>query len=347
MKIRYKYIHRKTNEVFISCKLDSYPVDLFSLFKNFKNCRVVSYSTQMKKYNLTEEETVSYFGSDEGCTIYNPSKDRYIIFFNDLDSYFKIPERIRWTLAHELGHVLLEHHKFSNKTKIFRNSLSDNEYSWMEAEANRFASLILSNPIILDRLNIKSNLDIKKYCNISLEAATYRYENFLKWKKNKFVNKSDLYILNQFDKYFNKNTCTLCNYTTYIKNIKFCPICGNYEFNKENNTMVYSYIELNKLNKAKVCPVCENEHTHINGEYCQICGSLIKNKCTNDNCNNTPHGEDRYCSECGAHTTFFENGFLRNWQIERGELDDFLDFQPAENQNNVSSPEDDFPDFPF
>lgn len=314
MKIRYKHIKLITNNVFISCNLNSYPVDLFLLFKHFKNCRVVSYSTHMKKYKLTEEETISHFGSDEGCTIYKPSKNKYIIFYNDLDSHFKVPERIRWTLAHELGHVLLSHHKISVKTKIFRNCLTDSEYSWMESEANRFASLLLSNPIILDKLNVNSNIDIKKYCNISLEAATYRYNNFLKWKETKFISKTDLIILNQFKQFFNRHTCTLCNYTSYIKNIQFCPICGECTFNKEESTMLYKSIDLNELNKAKICPICENEYTNIEGEFCQICGTNIVNKCTNDFCEELLTGEARYCSLCGSESTFYKNDLLSSWQ---------------------------------
>lgn len=328
MKIRYKHIKYITNNIFISYKLNSYPIDLFLLFKNFKNCRIVSYSTHMKKFSLTEEETISYFGSDEGCTIYNPLKDRYIIFYNDLDSYFKVPERIRWTLAHELGHVLLEHHKLSDKTKIFRSTLSDDEYSWMETEANRFASLLLANPIILDRLNISSETDIKKYCNISLEASTYRYESLLKWQKNRYTTKYDLIILKQFENFLNRNTCELCKHTFYIKPANFCPICGNYKFNKEKSNMVYYGIDVNNKSKALICPKCENEQINEDGDYCKICGTYLINRCSNIHgyetkneivmpCGKLTDGNARYCHYCGEKSTFYKNGFLENWETEK------------------------------
>ena len=332
MKIRYKHIQTIINNVFISCKLNSYPIDLFLLFKNYKNCRVISYSTHMKKFNLTEEETISYFGSDEGCTVYNPSKDRYIIFYNDLDSYFKIPERIRWTLAHELGHVLLEHHKLSDKTKIFRSTLSDDEYSWMESEANRFASLLLANPIILDKLNINSKTDIKKYCNISLEASRYRYESLLKWQKYRYTTKDDFIILNQFKDFFNRNTCSLCNYTFYIKTANFCPICGNYEFNKEESNMIYNGIDVNENGKALTCPKCDNEQINTDGDYCKICGTYLINRCSNfcgydtmngfvDACGKLTDGNARHCHYCGEKTTFYNNNFLKNWEKEKADFE--------------------------
>lgn len=326
--IRYKLIKTIANNLFISYKLNSYPIDLFLLFKKFKNCRVVSYSTHMKKFNLTEKETISHFGSDEGCTIYNPLKDKYIIFYNDLDTYFKVPERVRWTLAHELGHVLLEHNKISDKTKIFRSTLSDDEYSWMEAEANRFASLLLANPIILDKLNISSEADIKKYCNLSLEASRYRYENLLKWKKKKYTTKYDLIILKQFERFINKNTCSLCNYSFYIKHANFCPICGNDEFNKEESSMIYYGIDVDKNSKALTCPKCDNEQILEDGDYCKICGTYLINRCSNisgydtrdgfvEACGELTDGNARYCHLCGEETTFNNNGFLDNWQKEK------------------------------
>lgn len=353
-KIRYRLIKTIANNVFISCKLNSYPIDLFLLFKKFKNCRVVSYSTHMKKFNLTEKETISHFGSDEGCTIYNPLKDRYIVFYNDLDTYFKIPERIRWTLAHELGHVLLEHHKISDKTKLFRNSLSDAEYSWMETEANRFASLLLANPIILDKLNIISESDIKKYCNISLEASTYRYESLLKWQKNRYTTKYDLIILNQFENFLNRNTCKLCNYTFYIKPANFCPICGNYEFNKEESSMVYDGIDVNNKSKALTCPKCDNEQIIDDGDYCKICGTYLINRCSNIHgyeihdeivipCGKLTDGNARYCHHCGEQTTFFKNGFLQNWETEK----EYFEFIKEIETSSSNLQEEEYDEVPF
>lgn len=81
-------------------------------------------------------------------------KDKYLVFFNDLNINYKSPVRRRWTIAHELGHVILNHLTLTNKVRIFRSDLIDDEYKWMEIEANRFASLLLANPLILHKINI-------------------------------------------------------------------------------------------------------------------------------------------------------------------------------------------------
>ncbi|MCR2013755.1 ImmA/IrrE family metallo-endopeptidase, partial [Bacillus cereus] len=264
-----------------------------------------------------------------------------------------VPERIRWTLAHELGHVLLEHHKISDKTKIFRSTLSDNEYSWMEAEAYRLASLLLANPIILDRLNINSEADIKRYCNISLEASTYRYKSLLKWQKNRYTTKYDLIILKQFENFLNKNTCVLCNHTFYIKSANFCPICGNYEFNKEESDMIYDGINVNENSKALTCPNCENEQINENGDYCKICGTYLINRCSNihgynttdgfiEACGKLTDGNARYCHHCGEKTTFYNNKMLKSWEQEKATFE-FLKEVEALSPNSQTVEYDEVP----
>jgi len=52
----------------------------------------------------------------------------------------------------------------TNKVKIFRNSLTDEEYDYLEAEANCFASLLLANPLILHKLKENAINELENYC---------------------------------------------------------------------------------------------------------------------------------------------------------------------------------------
>ena len=124
--VRYNFIKSVVAKTTIANNISSYPVDINDMFCKLSNCKVISYSTHMKKYNLTQEEVVSYFGSEEGCTVYSAAKNRYLVFYNDLDNYYKTPQRIKWTLTHELGHILLGHLKEIEEVKIFRNYLKKN-----------------------------------------------------------------------------------------------------------------------------------------------------------------------------------------------------------------------------
>lgn len=308
--IRYSLIKKTVNNVFIKYNINSYPIDTTKLFSYFKNIRVVSYSTQINKFKLTEDEAISYFGSEEGCTIYNAKLNKYLIFYNDLSTTYKKPERIRWTLIHELGHVLLNHLDEIDGVKIFRNSISNSQYDQLEAEANRFAALLLANPVILNVIGIESKDDVQKICKLSSEAATYRFNDYLKWSKYKYISNFEKKIIDNFKKII---TCSNCN-CTYNSNYNYCPICGESSIRRGIKDMIYSNIELNDNGKAKICPHCGNEHTDIIGGYCQICGTYILNECTN--CKQTLSGDARYCSECGSESTFFKNGLLNDWNDE-------------------------------
>lgn len=69
------------------------------------------------------------------------------------------------------------------------------------------------------------------------------------------------------------------------------------------------------------CPICENDD--IRGDYCNICGNYIVNVCTgcfiddsgekyfNPKCFEPLKGGDRYCSQCGAESSFLQNKFLK------------------------------------
>lgn len=96
--------------------------------------------------------------------------------------------------------------------------------------------------------------------------------------------------------------------------------------------MIYPSIQLDENHRAVECPKCKNEN--IIGDYCQICGSYLVNKCTgftnepgnryegswhelNSGCGKLLSGESRFCIECGSTSTFYESGLLSDWETEQ------------------------------
>ncbi len=90
--------------------------------------------------------------------------------------------------------------------------------------------------------------------------------------------------------------------------------------------MRYQNIELNEYSKALVCPHCENEEL-TQGDYCKICGSDIINRCADTpdlhsknlvvkSCRALLQGNARFCSRCGNESTYFQNGWLKDWRCE-------------------------------
>ncbi len=93
-------------------------------------------------------------------------------------------QRMRFTVAHELGHIMLGHvgvYELVNREP----SLSDSQ---IEREANIFASRLLAPACVLWGCGVKSAEDIVKLCDISYQAALFRMERMnILYERNKFL----------------------------------------------------------------------------------------------------------------------------------------------------------------
>lgn len=322
MKIRYGYIKHTVLKVYKEACIGSYPVNMMDLLKNYTNCKVISYSKFMQDYNCSLNDLIEMGGSIDGFTSRKGAK--FIIFYNDL---IKSKQRQYWTLAHEFAHIIIGHLNLG-KSKVFRNELSTNEYSWMEKESDFFVSQLLANDLILKELEIKNAYELSKLCNLSKQASENRFYDFKRasYFKFKFSNLDKL-ILNQFKSFIQTTVCVNCGYKTTQKNC-FCPLCGNFKFERMADKVIYDKgFELDSNSRAIECPKCHNEDLSYEGDFCSICGTYLVNKCTRveydingnpyDECGTLASGNARFCTKCGAPTTYFENKLLVSYNIEK------------------------------
>lgn len=203
------------------------PVKIKAIARSFSNIRLVQYSKHMKIMSLSYDEMMEFTGTKDACTDYYADERFYIIYYNDIDRNITTSNRYRWNIAHELGHIMLEHHITHEKTRIFRNELSNNEYDELEEEADYFASLILVPHAALLGFQIKNANYIKVMCKISEPAAKRRYYEFVEWKSH--VNAQDEYDNRIFHLYYNfiyKRKCKNCGTGLIQRYGKHCPICG-------------------------------------------------------------------------------------------------------------------------
>lgn len=95
-----------------------------------------------------------------------------------------LPERQRFTVAHELGHILLGHvgqYELVNREP----SAKDNP---VEQAANVFASRLLAPACVLWGCGVQSAEDIQRLCYISRQAAEYRMERMrILYARNRFL----------------------------------------------------------------------------------------------------------------------------------------------------------------
>lgn len=124
---------------------------ILSQFK--KNVSVHSYSEAARRIGVTIWEFVSeYAESEMGYTVYDKKNRHWIVYYNDMKS----ETTIRFTLAHELAHIILGHEV-------------DNDIN--DKEANCCARNLLAPVPVRDGYNLESIDDICECFNISEPMA--------------------------------------------------------------------------------------------------------------------------------------------------------------------------------
>lgn len=317
--------------------VDQLPVKVKKLAMDFPNLKIKKYSWFAKKYNHTIQDVCELADSNEGCCWHFKATDEYLILYNDQVTN---KGRVRWTLAHELGHYILKHNEITNKAILSRSSLSDDEYDVFEAEANCFARELLTPPPVLREINIANENFISRIGDISFKAAENVHKFLMTGAQIGIQYAPNNPVTQRFSRYIyavkHSKRCSNCNHTFSKHNAKFCPICASNKLKNNSfyysggNSMGFNGIELDEQYTAMCCPRCGNEN--VKGVYCHVCGSHLVNKCsgfdgTEDDyyrsnikwhsyeggCGELLEGNARYCHSCGSTSTFFEDSLLIRW----------------------------------
>jgi Zn-dependent peptidase ImmA (M78 family) len=142
--------------------------------------------------------------SDEALKLFNN------IYYND-----SMPRtRVRFSLAHELGHIVLGHGDYL---------VPENE-----AEANYFSSCLLAPRMAIHYSKCKNENDVAKIFNISSEAARYAFMDYRRWHRKVAIHK-----MNELDKamyahFYNQDA------NRFVYKIKHCVYCDTPIYNSTN-----------------------------------------------------------------------------------------------------------------
>lgn len=182
MYTEYKKARDFAWKTLIDCSITVLPVNLIQIADHY-NIILIPYSqsTVAQKLDLKQD----------GFTLKRNGK--YIVYYKD--SY---NQRARFTIAHELGHILLGH---------IDNPDSVNEYS-----ANIFARDLLMPAIILKKINVISAYEISQLCDVSKAAAEIRLERLQKLsKRNKFFTSFlEIKVYKNFKNYIKQMRWNIC-----------------------------------------------------------------------------------------------------------------------------------------
>ncbi len=146
------------SEALALCQTDCLPVDTAAIAEHF-GFKLTDYATCTAHYSCTMEQL--YRKGLLGFSFLDAEESVYVIAINENARY---QLRQRWSLAHELGHILLGH-------LDSESDLSDME----ERAADEFAAELLAPLTVLHFCGVSSAAEIAQMCRISDEAARARF----------------------------------------------------------------------------------------------------------------------------------------------------------------------------
>ena len=140
--------------------------------------------------------------SDKGVSFKTP-EGKFCILLNPADS---IPVR-RYTTAHELGHIYLNHPMYDGRYgRTFGIQKTATQVP-IEYQAERFAINILAPACVLYGLGLHTAEDIARVCGISLSAARIRAERLavLYQRKSFFASPLERKVFELFEDFIKAN----------------------------------------------------------------------------------------------------------------------------------------------
>ncbi|MCD8148869.1 MAG: ImmA/IrrE family metallo-endopeptidase [Clostridiales bacterium] len=125
--------------------------------------------TELRKNCHDDPLLINRKGADAKTQHLRGQSDYLIVYDDRIE--FESYQRVRWTLAHEIGHIILGHLVSFEATALCSGSLTEKEYKVLEREADTFAVNLLAPMTIIKRLPaIKTKADFMSLCNLSGEA---------------------------------------------------------------------------------------------------------------------------------------------------------------------------------
>lgn len=179
--IRRIYINNLVLKLYSQISRIKYPLDLNEVLSLIPNCKIMPYQKFADINHCSVNDVITLCQSKSGCTYYDVETNRYLILVNLIET--SNCGRRRWTIAHEIGHIMCGHHILSAVDKIAENSFSQFNNQDYEIEADYFVATMLSPFPLYEYLNVQSPLDVQNVFGLSAEASLYRYKEYLKWKQ--------------------------------------------------------------------------------------------------------------------------------------------------------------------
>lgn len=314
----YQKAARAAVDVLRASGIKALPTDPLAIIRPLRqSIWLKSYTNFMKMSKLSYQDTVDTLGSDQGVCLYDPTRDVYVILFNDREMN---EAWARFTIAHELGHIFLGHHHLTGMERFLRSSFPDDVYTELEKEANVFARNLLSPaPLAYAVAALYKNREaavkaIMKAFNITKAAAEVRLayiDRDLEDYDDEMIEFTSALEMNDYGVY-----CSVCRRRVSPSAV-CCENCGgtDFRFGRRFKKAKTSIPFDQKTGNFAICPECHNAEFSESAVYCKICGLQRENHCLGDahhHCN----WYASYCPECGAETSYYDQNLFTQMDLK-------------------------------
>ena len=172
-KPRYVTITRKVYQLLAELEVSRFPVDPFKIIENLDSLYLEAWSELRDATGVSDPFGLKARKLDAETNVKRGTGE-YLIVYDDTIGYLP---RIRFTLAHEIGHIIMGHFTEFEKTSL-REGLTHAEKIVLEREADAFAAELLAPRTILRRFPGMKNDPawLKQTCFLSEQAADIRAE---------------------------------------------------------------------------------------------------------------------------------------------------------------------------
>lgn len=290
--LRSQFIDLRLRQFIIENKVSKWPLDCVVLLRQMQ---------QLCKYGIQKVGVLKNLPEEiDAATHYYSKTKKYSIWFNRQKLRYPFQKssdrRLNFTIAHEIGHIVLEHLVLPSKKTKKDKDMDD-------LEADEFAARLLMPKELICSFNYYSLETVASWLNVSNSALATRLHR---------LNRVDLILSRKV------KSCTRCGNIRFYSFASYCGVCGQDLRKGELGIRRIYYpneIEMDSYKRSVICPNCESSLVSVAGETCHNCHTSIFNLCSDNNgCSYANSAYARYCEICGKVTCYKQEGFFSDWQ---------------------------------
>ena len=252
-KPRFDYVTQTAYKFLLECGYTRFPISPYDVLDELKDDVVCLPWSKARKVLKSEDPFHLRQLQAEGRTIRMRETGIYYIVYDDVT--VNSPDRISWTIMHEIGHIILGHLVEFSETALSRGGMRSKQYGVLEVEAHYFAAEFLMPTAIL-----------KYYTGITVDeiALLFGVSDKAAEKKYKRVFESDYLPTGEYDRLvirnFYKFLITDADDAIYRSiyrtwgipwKTKYVPVC-------------------------RKCPDCYSYIDDPKAQHCSYCGSIME-----------------------------------------------------------------------